>query len=508
VDPLDEELYDDPAPSVCLLTASTGPASARIICGPDEARVARLVPFVVRRLAAQPSAAEDLHLMFGIGPNRARFARELRDAWTKAREVNIGREVRDAALAAVLRRVGDDAVEELDDILSELDHTTVTADVRPEGLTLSFEVGLSGQRSRLAQGLADLAAHGGPPRELLARLPAETATAQYRVALADEHLAPALKAGRDIATALLDAGEVGTPADRNAWVALLRNIGNSHAGHVFATGVFPATRVGPKFGAREWWLSGVEAPAGPVVTWLKDATRAYNRPAVRQLVRSTLYREFASHLPRARLLPVPPPWAARLRVDLSPALVGILHPPMPVAMLAKPPGAVIADHYELWVLPDGDRTWIGVSSDENALRGMMLGLFRPPSSPSSLAAVLSELRQTSAAATTLAVLIDEYGDYAATIAALAGTPNPSWWSASALPHGGTAPILTLIDAAPQPSLRVRYQIPRPALEDLMFLGRNAVQSAMNAFNARSSPGTATPSPGPPLPGGGPTPIIP
>ncbi|MEM6792197.1 MAG: hypothetical protein AAF715_32070, partial [Myxococcota bacterium] len=463
-DPLDEELYDDPAPSVCLLAAATGPASARIICGPDEAKVARLVPFVARRLAAKPSAAEDLHLKFSFGRNRARFARDLRDAWPEAREEITEEAFGDAALAAVLRRVGDAAVEELADIFSELDHTTVTADVGPEGLTFGFEVGLSGQRSRFAQGLADWAAHGGPPRELLARLPVETTTAQYGVSLADEHLAPMLTAGRDVAAALLNAEKVGTPADRNAWLALLRTTVHSHAGHVFATGVFPATGVGPKVGTREWWLSGIEAPAGPVVTWLKDATRAYNRPAVRQLIRDAFDAEVARNLPRARLLPVRPPWAARLRVDLPPGLTKPSPPPIPVAPLATPTGPVIVDHYELRVLGDGNRTWIGVASDDNALRAMMLRLAQAPSSPSGLAAVLSQRQATSASATTVAGLLDEYAAYVTIIATAAGTPNPSWWSASALPHGGTAPILTLIDAAPQPSLRVRYQIPRPALE--------------------------------------------
>lgn len=517
VDPFDVDLKaEDVVPPTCIISPALGPAPARMVCGADGDAAKRLATFAARNVAAMPSSADDLRIDFSVGRWTRQLAQKAEDGWPEARDEITEQGVGDARLAAVLRRVGDSVVREGNLVLDELDRVTVAANVGDRGLDFVLELGMAGRRSVLGRMLADAAEHEGPPPAMMKHLPDDFSSAEFGRTGARNMVASGLTASRDVISALMDAEKMGSPADRKAWLALLRDTASDHADFVNATGVF-----GPVAGSngaplgRSWWVYGIEQPSAPTVKWLRDAVRAYNRPAVRRLVRAKLDADAARSLPRVRLVPVAPPFVARLVIDLP---KGLANPPA-----GGSKGPTIPRRYELLVLADGDRTWTGVASDGAALETLMVKLPQAQGSsnaaPSRTAAtqrVLSALagrEVTQVSVTTIRGIMEDLNPFVSVLSQTLGTAGPAWWTTGALPHGGVAPILTVVDATggDRPSVRISLELPRPALEDFAFLGKHvgraigaAIGTGLGAgLGLPAPPPTTTPPAGPPVPPGNP-----
>lgn len=497
VDPFDVDAEDaEPdVPPTCIIAPALGPSSARIVCSAEGDAAKQLATFAARNVAAMPSTADDFRIDFSLGRWTKQLAQEVDEGWPAFRdEALTEQEVGDAKLAAVLRRVGDDMVRASSGMLAELDRVTVAASVGDRGLDLALELGMNGRRSFLSRMLADAAAHDGPPPAMMTRLPSDFSSAQFGRTGARNIVTPWLKAVRDVLAAVLDADKVGSPSDRMAWLALLRANAADHTPYVSATGAFKPAAAGSPSG-RNWWLFGIEQPSGPSVDWFRDAVRAYNRPAVRQLVHDMLDAAAANNLPRVTMVPVAPPFVARIVVDLPKALTS------PSAGGAPSAGGV-PSRYELLVLADGDRTWTGVSSDGAALRQLMLKL--PASSTGApgtaanqrIRAVLAGRDVTRVSVTSVGGIVQEMDPFLTILTQALGAAGPPWWTPGALPHGGVDPILSVVDASggDHPSVRMSLEIPRTALEDFGFLSKQVGQALSSVFGGGLS------APVPPLPG--------
>lgn len=501
VDPFDVDLEEDvEMPPTCVITRALGTMPARLVCSADAASAKKLAPFVARNVAQLPDSRDDLRIDISLGRVTRQLAERAAADWPEARSKITAQEVGDAHLAAVLRHVGDDVVRDGSAVMRELDRVTIAVNVDDAGLDFALEFGMSGRRSLLSRMLVDAANHEGPPPPMLARLPSESSSAEYGRTGASQLTAPWSSALQDVLSAWLDSESVGTPADRKAWLALLRGISADHVDYASASGAFSGSAGAPW--ESEWWIYGIEQPSNEIEAWLRDAVQAYGRPAVRQIVSDELGRDIARGLPRVRLVPVTPPFVARVMVDVPKSLTSLPPSAGLGGSAATPPP--IPGRFELLVLEDGGRTWVGVASDGAALRRMMKQLPKAAkpstqrqvegsSSAEQLLAAVAGREMTRVSMTTVRGMLEGLEPYMAILSGLgAGGPG---LSPSALPHGGATPILSVVDTTggDQPSLRMSLELPRPALEDLAVVAKRVVSMVSAAVGSALAP---PPSPGP------------
>jgi hypothetical protein len=389
--------------SVCDLAAAAGDAPARLVCGERARDTDTLRPWLVRGLPRTAPSTDEMLVTLRAAPLRERYLGPLRAKAAalsdEARADLTGRNISDPDLLTAPGMILDEGlrfVEDLDEILVRVSFTPSPPEVVAGG-TLRF----GGRSAWLTRLITDKNDKAGPPPALFWRAPRDATSATWGKGN-DSRLFDGV---RKVLRKALVEGLAQTPlpeADRAALVAFVDGLPLSSGAWVSARGLVPAkpkpaVKSAPPKGAASpldlsaitraavgWTIAGVEAPAGEWVAWAKQGVDVYAR-ALRLLhdfakVSNVAAKEmhFLDVMPRVRVTTSPPGWpkgTVAFDVTVSAELPMLLLSHNKGEGEAKTrPAAKGTITLRLAIVPDGDRTWLGLSADLDDLKKRMTAI--------------------------------------------------------------------------------------------------------------------------------------
>ncbi len=489
---------------VCAVPTTRGPA--RVICGSSSEAIARLQPWMMGTLAREPLPAVDAQLTLLAEPARDAIrqlvARELRDEAASARQELQQIGVADPELLAVPGVLLDEVealAEDADrlDVALDVDAAKRTATVRA---TARFR-GASAWTTRV---LADPAERRGPPPPIYWRLPRDADAASWALSANPRHFAGMRRVlAKAVSLGMSRTGA--TPDETAALVGVIDGFPSSEGSWASAQGrlAWKAPRRGgvtPQNAVADlkdrmrallgWGVAVVDAPPAPWVSWASDVESGWKKAIVG--LRRASPDDPMADAPELRIVRAPvgyPPATVALdavtRIDsdlawsLSPRLArgedGVT-PTHPEGPRAK--GSVTL---RMVVVPDGDRTLLGWSLDDAALRAHVRSALQGAPAAGTLAARpdLKRLERpgTGGGFFTMRTWLDLALDMTSTPDLADGDQRDVLLRAiTAMPNQGTTPVLTFADgtAGTAPSLSVELLVQEGTVDDLRALGQHMI----------------------------------
>jgi hypothetical protein len=375
---------DDDDARACELAPSYGAPAMRLVCGFDAKALAILGPWLTRGATRDPAAA-DAHVALRMEPLKPTIAQERR-LLSMLLGTALGRRGDHGGASAreLVQAIGGD----LADFGADLDTASLdvtvsdAADPANAGATANLTLKLAGATSALARLAMANGDRNGPPPAPFWQMPADTDFAVFERGID----ANVLARGRDLVLKVVGDGlaEDGVKdADRHAFVDSLGKLVSS-APTVYASGVdADAVRkalaaqkaladtadVGPRRDANRaaaqaligWRILEADEPAAVRIDAMKGLVLAWGRPSV-----TAAYRKAPGGFLGIRSAPMPknaalPKDAQHFAIDV-PLVEPIGGSPAPSSASKKPgpPKPLVID---VFVVPDGARSWIGLGGD-------------------------------------------------------------------------------------------------------------------------------------------------
>jgi hypothetical protein len=474
----------------CELAPAFGDAPVRIVCGLTPKALTELAPWLTRT-ATHATSSTDLHVDVRMAPLKQTIAEQRRLLGMMLGGVMGGRMglsgVRELALA-----FGNDMA----DLASDLDGASMDATLSDAGAQADLTFKLTGSTSALGRVMAAHADRTGPAPATFWQLPADADFAAFSRGIDEAELAR----GRDLVLQVVadSLSELGLKdADRKPVVDALGKLVSPSA-MVYGSGV-DASAVRAALAAQHaaggkpdaeraeakrqvveallgWRVMEVDEPSGRIAGALKELSAAVSRPSALAALRA---HDKEMVPPSLRALPIAkaaglPAGAQHYVLELHPGeqkMRGASRPtPGKADKKAAPPKPV---QVHIFVVPDGQRTWIAVGGDEAVTSARLATTLA--SSGEKLAsraelAALKDARVGSGGFFTTRGL-PEAAEQLSLLSngATSGAAN-TFEEAAQMPHLGVAPVLfsaTSQGGGSPAAVLTRLQVPRDAIEDVV-----------------------------------------
>jgi hypothetical protein len=380
---------------------------ARMVCGQGARDLDALGDWLERGLGATPPRNDDLVVSVRARPLQDRYLTPLRaQAATlgdQARAALSAQNVTDPDLVAAPGTVLDDGIQFLQDIDGMV--LRVSLGSAPPGLTVGGALRFGGNRAWLTRVLVDANDKAGPPPPMFWQVPRDAYSASWGRRGDPRLFDPVTRTLHKALTLALERAPMLPPADKDAIEAFVAATPGASSTWVSSQGVLHGGKKRPHpakptpaeslaelkdmvAGALGWHVLGFEGSASEYVTWLKLGVDLYGR-AVR-LGKSFLpakpseeQRRYLSYVPRITTVTALPGWprgtvAFDVQLGYDSELAAVFLPKPAEAEVAgeagrgpKAPPAKGSLTLRLAVVPDGDHTWIGLSSDLDELKKRM-----------------------------------------------------------------------------------------------------------------------------------------
>jgi hypothetical protein len=468
---------DDDGSRACEIAPAYGDGAFRLVCADDAKELATLGPWLTRG-ATRETSTYDAHVDLRMQPLRTTITAERRLFSVLLGTVLGGRlgltNVRDVASA-----VGGDLV----DFGMDLDTASLDVALSDPGAAATLTLRLSGSSSLFGRLLTANADRNAPPPASFWQLPADTDLAVFNRGIDPGMLAR----GRDLLLKLVgDAlAEDGLKdADRHAVVDALGAIVASppmvYGSGVDADGVRKATDAAKGLSDRAtpaeqnaadlaelravlgWRILEIDEPATVKIDAMKALSAALARPGVAAAYHGRSLAIRSAPLPKGSPLPKGTEHFT-IEVPLSSARV-YATPGVKAAPAPKPLGL------EVFMVPDGSRSWIGVGADPSLVAAKLAASVGGSGDTLAAKPELASMKDTlmgaggflSARATELV---------ASELAAIRGPGDLENLAAflEGSPHQGQTPIpfsLTAPAAAPGTAVAT-LQVPRGTVDDVV-----------------------------------------
>ena len=502
----------------CVIAAAAGNPPARLVCGDRPEDIEALLPYVTRGLPRESFGTADLHFELRMEPIRTRFGRELRQLkmglpfLLKSFALDVPRV--DRAVAEGAYAVADEIVALVDDT----DRAVLEINAKPDAgaLQSTVELRFTGKKSWSVQTLADSARRAAPPPDSFWRLPNDATGASFGSPSNPERYAGIRKMVGELLDGLLEHEKIPRRV-RDQVAAIIEDTATTPAPVVYAHGDVPVPPA-PKPAAGEyrgrgreyvirslgWYVVGIEDKADRYKTYLNRIAALYNDRDLRKLlekrgdVKAKELPALRTRAPRGAGL-APGSSAFELVIPGSLFDEPVYEPPAPPGKRPKaapkrPPAAPLS--IVLIVMPDGARTWFGLSADEKVLVEK-LGVVRQANPAATLASRegLGSLRSPRVVS----------GGYWTLSSITSSLDSPLAQSAdsdvaelrkrlNSMPHRGQTPMPYTLTVTSGGATNVTWSlsVPRAVAEDIGAL----VPLAAMAARQGSMPALATPPPKP------------
>jgi hypothetical protein len=466
----------------CALGAAAGSAPARLICGKRDKDVTALGPYLARNLPVAEPPKSDVHAELRFQPVDARFGGVIRrfvgllPNWVRNRTDDDPRFADAMEIAAAA--VADEGAA----LIGDLDRVSVELGVDGAScLRAKASVQLRGTRSWLAGAMTDQSARSGPPPAIFWRAPIDADSASYGLATDTARYSGIWKALRQIVEAKLASAQVGSEAERRALTALVESPFGKDTNVVVASGhthglnkPAPGAKVSKEEafddvvrGYIGWTVLGVDEGSASAAKLLRDVASLLGKASVTDPLRKQLK---AGQVPSGKLVKAPR--------ELGPGALD-LELGFEVAQKDAQKPASLAVHVLL--MPDGQRTWIGVGANRADLVAHLLAARTGAPDSGTLAARpgLEPLRAGKSVGSGFLTLSMFTRGLEASLGnpallrminpRLAGSKEDLARALQSMPNQGTTPIFVLSGAAAEgagPRSEIALQMQRGSFEDL------------------------------------------
>lgn len=472
----------------CVVARSVGKTPARLICSEDRKSLDALAPYMSRTLPAADLGPADVRVTFSAEPIRKRYGK-------KAHLLKVGIPVflREASLNnrrfdSALSDASHGVVDELLRLSEELDQLELNAWMHAdrEVLETEFKIKFRGSRSFITGELARAAAVAGPAPALFWQLPAEVDGASYG------HISPLGDRYDNIQNVLSElalggAEHLGMPdSSLKAWLASLEKVWGLQGTTVYAWGSLPdgPAQAKPKGEPTEgeklrallgdrlgYQFYALQDDAGVLSDWVEKSVQLWNDGKLRAFAEKQA-GETVKHLPLVKRTAGGkglPKGSVTYSVSISEAMLNKLDE----SEKYKGLGAVVVS---LLVVPEGGRTWIGVSTDEKVLLSKLQAAMKVGPNTLSAEAALEPLKTQRANSAGFFRLHGALGSLR-DLAELTGGIDAEKVEL-AMPHRGRTPMrFRSVVSADGPTWSVSYELPKSAVEDLAAGIMSAVAQA-------------------------------
>jgi len=377
-------LTTDESPVACGLAPALGRAQARVVCGDRRADVESLLPYATRGLPLQAMGTSDVHVEIRMAPIRDKYQQRLRQAKALAipmalhelgfTDARLSRPITD-----ILYALGDevlDVVDDLDQIF--LDSKLVQ---NPDRVDVSTGLAFTRAHSWSAQALATAAKSASSAPASLLELPRDSSMASYVTAQNPKSYENLVRR----VVALIDGLLAHVNVNAKARDEFARSIDQFNASRTSsaACGAVPGlsdpgasdSKVNILEAFSAWQVCAYDQQPTTAFTAVLDASaRILSDPALRKLIDE---RTLSLHK-RAAGAGVPPGTIGYELTVNSTALVEAL-----AKIVSDTPAAdktkekakdkkaaaekPVQGHLEIYVVPDGTRTWLGMGTDNKEL---------------------------------------------------------------------------------------------------------------------------------------------
>jgi hypothetical protein len=494
-------------PSRCFVARALGSAPARFVCGDEPADVQALLPYMTRGMPRETFGTSDVHVELRVDPVRARYARDLRQLKSLVpvalshMAIDVPRV--DRAMGDALHALADEANAIVDDVQRlDLDIKLLRNTGSAE---LSGSVQFRKQTSWTAQTLFER--EPSAPPELFWALPRDASAAGFVYPVSPVRYEKIRRTFGELVDGLLEHEKVGR-AVRDQVLDVVTESFKTDAPWARAEGALPPATP-PKLGsaadeARErlrqqlgWHVAAVAQKADTHLADVAKLVKIYGSPELRRLLEKRAKVKLQhvptvrKRAPRVRGLPagsvayeITVPGQFFDAEDFGSAMRRDWPRPEkpPVQPKAKPPSAKPLPIVFL-IVPDGDRTWFAVSTDEKLLVEKLTKLKTQADTLAARPDVTALKSQPARA-----------GGFFTINSILSGTPfagTASTRVASALPHHAETPIPYKVTTTPGAARSLIWSatVPRAALEDL-----GGLVTTLAAGNTGQGSAPATPVP--------------
>lgn len=517
----------------CLVAQSTGDAPARLLCGQHDRDLDALVPWMTRGLPAVSLGASDLHAEIRLAPVKDKFRGIFENKSMIGSMVTMAiarfAPVQDPVLSEA---IGDTATEGVT-FVSDLELVTLDGVIDPagNGATLTAKAKYAKLDSWFSKSMNQRNDKMAPAPAIFWSAPKSADTVTYALGGDPKLIEPLKKRLADLLSSLTKA-KLGD-ADRKAVEDLIKSLPvadaatASVAGHIDAA---PAAAAGkavapvapgagkaappPKGGALPpprpfrggfddktpqekadaavgWRLTGVESDSKPWAKWFSDLAALYNRAGIQKALKeidpnatkmvkvkkggsagypagtSVVEITFDAGQMFAPRFPPPPPTELSGPVGIKGKGKGkVAKAPPP---FTPPKAKSIPLTLRIAVVPDGARTWIGISANPDALKAPLKAALTGAPKEGQIASRtdLDVFKSTPLIAGGFVAprgLLD---------AALQRAPNPEAVAAviRGLPNKGETPLLMLLSGTPgpAPTSTFEFRMQKGTIDDMASL---------------------------------------
>ncbi|HEY4103762.1 MAG TPA: hypothetical protein VGM44_07720, partial [Polyangiaceae bacterium] len=464
----------------CAIAVAVGAAPARLVCGHRAHDVDGLINYATRGLSNEPLPDVDFQLEARLDPIKKKYGAELGSARLLGgfllREVQLDNPRFDRALSDVTYGLIDESLA----FVHDLDKVRLEANVdRAKNLVnLRFDAKFAGQQSWLVQAAAETVPMSAPPPPEFWSLPADAAAATYSVGWKPGRLKPLGRTLGELFDAFLDAEKV--PATLRAQGSKsLEGLFDLNTNAVRADGglTLPNMPSDPLLLAADrffgWQVTELPGDPKPVLAVFDGLTAALGGRDLQRILKQRadldekIWPKLSTHTVTVHGYK---PGAKAYRAEIPRALIEKLSSGSSsslqdfAAALAQPTPkgkpAAKSVPVSLIVASDGTHTFVGVSSEEQALIKRLESMKDPKSATLQTRPGLEALRGTPHASggfLTLRRFGSLFGAARADAASML----------DALPQHADTPIIISTDASSTgPTSSIAMSVPRAAVGDL------------------------------------------
>jgi hypothetical protein len=482
------------AERTCELAPAYGAVPVRMVCAFSPNALTELGPWLTRT-ATRAATTADLHVDVRMAPLKATLSGQKRFLGILAGGLLGGRSGMGGLRDLVSGVAGDVA-----DFALDLDTATLDLTLSDPGANATLTMKLGGRTSELGRLATAHPERSGPAPAAFWQLPGDADLAFFDRGVDDAALAK----GRELVVKLAgdELTDIGVKdADRKAIVDALGKLA-SPAPLVYASGLDAAQvkkaaaaekGLGTQADAAErgearramaqallgWRIAELDEPSAKFTAALKELAAAWSKPAV-----VAAYRAKSKDEPAPSLHVAPLPKGVALAAGTQHYLLevgpfeheGMRLPPAPpdkAKAEKKPAGARKPVAFHVFVVPDGQRTWIAMGGDEALVAAKVAGAMGSAGDKLSARPELESFKNTSLGAGGF-VTARGLPEIAQQLPALFGMSSSVATEgideAASMPHQGVVPIPFTVTAqqgsSPAPVVAT-LQVPRAAIDDVV-----------------------------------------
>lgn len=485
----------------CAMAAAVGAAPARLVCGDREEDVDALLAYATRGLPNENLGTADMRIEVRAEPWRRRYAAELRQAKTLAtpfvlRKMSLDDARFDRPLADAVHALTDEAL----GLVEDIDIVRMDASMnKGRGVAeATFFAKFRGSNSWVVTTLAETSARANTAPEAFFRLPKDATAASYTVGADPKRAEPIRRNLAELLDGFLAHAKVPKRL-RDQSVALLDESWTTESGSVYARGEIPAAATRSEKSSdlqREqmrvgvgWHIAAIEEPMKKYKGYFDRVLKLYGDRQLRSLVEKEAHIK-ANEWPKLRArggrgLP-----AGSVVYELT--IPGEMFMDYPddggAAKPGKPMSAVLI------LVPDGNRTWFGVSADEKHLTDR-LNAAKKADAASTLASRegLAQMKSRKAVSQGFLSLMTVLGSVRSGMSGFMGSGASKEVERvfNSMPHHGETPMLTsfTVTKGSAPTMHWTMTVPKEVFADLGSLGPALGAAAMGGgpFATKTAP---------------------